>query len=135
MCFVQTPRVELDEIGPSMDLSFRRTHEAAQEVQKAAMRKPKELKARKIKNVSTGNLGHNVGRIHMHRQDLGKIALKKQRGHSYKRRKLEKLEAKQTAEKQTSDALLAERSEEAVSDQGTLPSGDSNSMVDQMVPI
>ena len=41
-----------------------------------------------------GDLGHKMGRIHMHRQNLTKIALKKQRGHSYKRQKLASGKAK-----------------------------------------
>ena len=40
------PKVELVEIGPSLDFTLRRCHLASKEVMKAAMKKPKEATVR-----------------------------------------------------------------------------------------
>lgn len=42
----RTPRIELEEIGPSLDLVLRRTHLASDDLYKLAHRKPKALKVR-----------------------------------------------------------------------------------------
>lgn len=40
----RTPRIELEEMGPSFDLVLRRTHLASDDLYKLAHRKPKALK-------------------------------------------------------------------------------------------
>lgn len=40
----RTPRIELEEIGPSLDLVMRRTHLASDDLYKLAHRQPKALK-------------------------------------------------------------------------------------------
>lgn len=40
----RTPRIELEEIGPSLDLVLRRTHLASDDLYKLAHRQPKALK-------------------------------------------------------------------------------------------
>lgn len=40
----RTPRIELDEIGPSFDFVLRRTHLASDDLYKTAHRQPKALK-------------------------------------------------------------------------------------------
>lgn len=42
----RTPRIELEEIGPSLDLVLRRTHLASDDLYKLAHRKPKALKVK-----------------------------------------------------------------------------------------
>lgn len=42
----KTPRVELEEIGPSIDFVLRRTHLAADSLYKEALRQPKAQKVR-----------------------------------------------------------------------------------------
>ena len=74
------PRVELEPAGPSMDLSVRRTKFASVELYKLACRQPRELKARKVKNISHNEMGDRVGRVHMERQELDKLALRKMKG-------------------------------------------------------
>ncbi|MES1908453.1 MAG: hypothetical protein MHM6MM_001388 [Cercozoa sp. M6MM] len=64
------PAVALEEIGPRMDLSLRRVHRADEEMQRAARRVPKQLKQKKVKNVSFDELRGKVGQVHMQRQDL-----------------------------------------------------------------
>ena len=71
------PRVELEEIGPRMDMTIRRRKEAAREVKKLAYRVPRELKPKKVKNIEKGQFGNKMGRVHMERQDLEEMALRK----------------------------------------------------------
>lgn len=44
----RTPRIELEEIGPSLDLVLRRTHLASDDLYKLAHRQPKALKVRPL---------------------------------------------------------------------------------------
>lgn len=44
----RTPRIELEEIGPSLDLVLRRTHLASDDLYKLAHRQPKALKVSHI---------------------------------------------------------------------------------------
>lgn len=44
----RTPRIELEEIGPSFDLVLRRTHLASDDLYKLAHRQPKALKVKLI---------------------------------------------------------------------------------------
>merc|ERR1712183_450512 len=71
------PRVELEEIGPSMDVKIRRTKLASEDLMKRARRQPKQLKVTKVKNVSKDVFGSKLGRIHMTKQDFGKLQLRK----------------------------------------------------------
>lgn len=70
------PRVELDEIGPRLDLNLRRFKLASHDLYKHSMRQPQALRPRKVKNVDVSALGTTFGRIHMERQDYGKLAVK-----------------------------------------------------------
>ncbi|KAF7998246.1 hypothetical protein HCN44_009644 [Aphidius gifuensis] len=76
----KTPRVELVEIGPRMDLVVRRTKLASDDLFKQATRKPKELKVKKKKNISTDNLGSTHGRIHLGVQNINSIQTRKMKG-------------------------------------------------------
>jgi ribosome production factor 2 len=61
-------------MGAYMDLSVRRTQVAPDDIYKGACRKPKGVKAPKIKNITKTVLGETVGRIHMKKQNLEKVA-------------------------------------------------------------
>jgi ribosome production factor 2 len=74
------PRVELKEMGPFVDFEMRRTFNGPEELQKAAMKKPKELKPKKEKNIEHNILGDKLGRIHMERQDFSKLQTRKMKG-------------------------------------------------------
>lgn len=71
------PRVELEEIGPCMDLKIRRTKFASDDLKKKACRQPKHLKIGKKKNQSRDVFGTKLGRIHMTKQDLGQLQTRK----------------------------------------------------------
>ena len=71
---VRLPRVELEEIGPRMDLKLRRTHLASEDLFKAACKQVKNAKRtekRKTKNVTDDGLGGTLGRIHVPAQNVG----------------------------------------------------------------
>ncbi|XP_056422309.1 ribosome production factor 2 homolog [Hyla sarda] len=73
----RTPRIELEEMGPSFDFVIRRTHLASDDLYKLALKRPKALQARKKKNISHDTFGTQYGRIHMQKQDLGKLQTRK----------------------------------------------------------
>jgi ribosome production factor 2 len=80
------PRVELEEIGPSFDLTVRRTQFAPEAMMKEAMRTPKDPRTdRKRKNISKNELGDKLGRIHLGKQDLSGLALARMKGLGRKR--------------------------------------------------
>ncbi|AWP19576.1 Brix domain-containing protein 1 isoform 2 [Scophthalmus maximus] len=76
----RTPRIELEEIGPSFDLVLRRTHLASDDLYKLAHRQPKALKPKKKKNISHDAFGTKLGRVHMQKQDLSKLHTRKMKG-------------------------------------------------------
>ncbi|XP_034756918.1 ribosome production factor 2 homolog [Etheostoma cragini] len=76
----RTPRIELEEIGPSFDLVLRRTHMASDDLYKLAHRQPKALKPKKKKNISHDFFGTKFGRVHMQKQDLSKLQTRKMKG-------------------------------------------------------
>ncbi|XP_071954924.1 ribosome production factor 2 homolog [Antedon mediterranea] len=76
----KTPRVELEEIGPSLDLIFRRTKLASDDLFKRASKQPKALKAKKKKNINVDVFGTTHGRIHMQKQDMGNLQTRKMKG-------------------------------------------------------
>ncbi|KAL7421023.1 rRNA-binding ribosome biosynthesis protein rpf2 [Cryptotrichosporon argae] len=76
----RVPRVALTEMGPALDLSVRRVQPAEPEMLKAALKRPKLDKSavesglgRKRKNIETDEMGDKVGRLHLTKQDLGKM--------------------------------------------------------------
>lgn len=73
----RTPRIELEEMGPSFDFVMRRTHLASDDLFKQALKRPKALQAKKKKNISHDTFGTQYGRIHMQKQDLGKLQTRK----------------------------------------------------------
>lgn len=73
----RTPRIELQEMGPNFDFIVRRTQLASDDLYKRACRKPKAAKVSKVKNISRDVLGDKRGRIHMTKQDIGSIQLRK----------------------------------------------------------
>lgn len=81
------PRIELEEIGPRFDLSLRRHKLASHDLYKHSMRQPQALRPKKEKNVDVSALGTTFGRIHMERQDYGKLAVKQVRQHKQDRRR------------------------------------------------
>lgn len=73
------PRIELEEVGPHMDLTFKRRTEGVDAIRKEAMKvaKGNSKKPTLGKNVELSDLGDKMGRVHMHHQNLTKIAISK----------------------------------------------------------
>lgn len=76
----KTPRVELEEIGPAINFTIRRTKIASKDLYKAAIRKPAPLKVTKKKNVTRDELGNVRGRVHVGRQDVTRLQTRKMKG-------------------------------------------------------
>jgi len=65
------PKVELEEVGPRLDLALDRHRFASDALWKQATRTPSQLKSKKLKNVSKDIFGSTVGQLHVEHQDLG----------------------------------------------------------------
>ncbi|KAI7800063.1 ribosome production factor 2 homolog [Triplophysa rosa] len=76
----RTPRIELEEIGPSFDFVMRRSHMASDDLFRSAHRRPKGVKPKKKKNISHDAFGTRLGRIHMQKQNLDKLQTRKMKG-------------------------------------------------------
>lgn len=76
----KVPRIELDEIGPSIDFTIRRNKLASEDLFKSACKQPKQLKAKKVKNVSRDSFGSKLGRVHIKQQDINKLQTRKMKG-------------------------------------------------------
>lgn len=97
----KTPRIELVEIGPSMDLEVRRTKIASEDLYKLARKTPKQLKPTPKRNISKDGLGNTHGRIHVGKQEIGKIQTRKVR--ALKKTPEEKKVARQAAKAAAND--------------------------------
>lgn len=76
----RTPRIELEEIGPRVNLTLRRSRLASEDLMKQALRKPKVLKVVKRKNISVDGLGTTRARIHVGKQQINRIQTRKMKG-------------------------------------------------------
>jgi len=75
-----TPNVQLELVGPSMDLKIRRTRSAPVDLQKLAMQTPRGQRSSKRKNMEKGLHGDKMARVHLGRQNLDEIAVSKMKG-------------------------------------------------------
>jgi len=75
----ELPRIELIPMGPSMDLTLRRTKWAAPDMVRASLKQPKHHVAKKVKNVHTDEMLGTMGRLHVGRQDLESLQTRKTR--------------------------------------------------------
>ncbi|URD79136.1 TVP38 TMEM64 family membrane protein [Musa troglodytarum] len=87
------PRMELVEVGPSMDLVVRRHRLPNDSLKKEAMKTTTGQPKKKIKNVSSDVLQGKIGKIYIPDQKVGGIAL----SNDAKGLKRERREAKKTA--------------------------------------
>ena len=81
------PRAELVPMGPFLDLSLRRHEYADPEVWKASMRRPHVKKqdiekglGKKKKNLEVDEMGDLRGKVHLAKQDLGRLQTRKMKG-------------------------------------------------------
>ena len=81
------PLVELDEVGPRVDFSFRRRQRAPADLVRASMQRPKRTaeRAKERKNLEVNSMGERVGRVHMQRQNLSNVAIARLKGLKRKR--------------------------------------------------
>lgn len=77
---LKTPRVELEEMGPSYDLKIKRTSLPKPDLWNSAVRVAKEVKPKKVKNIEVDEMGDKYGRIHLGKQELDKIQTRKMKG-------------------------------------------------------
>ncbi|XP_068648198.1 ribosome production factor 2 homolog [Aristolochia californica] len=69
------PRMELVEVGPSMDLVIRRHRLPNVDVKKEAMKTALEQPKKKMKNVKGDIIEGTIGRVYIPEQEVGKMAL------------------------------------------------------------
>eukprot|EP00658_Telonema_sp_P-2_P077571 TRINITY_DN7042_c0_g1_i2.p1 TRINITY_DN7042_c0_g1~~TRINITY_DN7042_c0_g1_i2.p1 ORF type:complete len:301 (+),score=94.39 TRINITY_DN7042_c0_g1_i2:146-1048(+) len=72
--------VLLQECGPSLTLTPRRTAIASSDLKKVAERQPRAAAPIQEKNTSTNVFGEKLGRLHMEKQDLNKLQTRKMKG-------------------------------------------------------
>lgn len=74
----RTPRIELEEIGPHIDLTLRRSHLASDDLFRSACKQIKNVrKTKKVKNITEDVFGSKLGRVHIEKQEIGKIQNRK----------------------------------------------------------
>ncbi|VDO57889.1 unnamed protein product [Haemonchus placei] len=67
------PRIELLEMGPSIDFKVDRTKLASDSLYKAACKKPKALMSKRRKNMSEDVFGNQLARVHIGKQNTDAI--------------------------------------------------------------
>jgi ribosome production factor 2 len=67
------PRVELEEMGPALDLRIVQSRWASDDLRREATKIPKELKPKKMKNITTNVMKEKVGRVFVPTQDISKL--------------------------------------------------------------
>jgi ribosome production factor 2 len=82
---LSSPRVELQEMGPSFDFTIGRVRYATPETEKESKMIPQEVRPKKEKNVSRNELGEQFGRVHLGKQDLSGLQTRKMKGLKRKR--------------------------------------------------
>lgn len=82
------PRVELDLVGPSMDLKIRRTRTGQADLHKLALQVPRTRPKSSVRKNKTNNaMGDKMGTIHLGRQNYDDIAVAKLKGLKKPKRK------------------------------------------------
>nr|CDJ92853.1 Brix domain containing protein [Haemonchus contortus] len=71
------PRIELLEMGPSIDFKVDRTKLASDSLYKAACKKPKALMSKRRKNMSEDVFGNQLARVHIGKQNTDAIQTRK----------------------------------------------------------
>jgi len=92
------PRIELEEIGPSFDMTVRRTRLASEDLKQESLTIPRTLTRKKKKGFTRTPTGTR-GRVHTSSQDFDQIATKKMKG--LKRKRENTGEDKRKKEKKT----------------------------------
>lgn len=107
------PKIQLVEIGPSFDLKERKFSLADEVLYKKALKQPKAVKEIKEKNIEKNKiLGEKRGRIHMQKQNLKAVSLKKYKKIMNKDRFDKKKKEARAKESNSKDMPLDEKKEE-----------------------
>lgn len=107
------PKIQLVEIGPSFDLKERKFSLADEVLYKKALKQPKAVKEIKEKNIEKNKiLGEKRGRIHMQKQNLKAVSLKKYKKIMNKDRFDKKKKEARAKENNSKDMPLDENKEE-----------------------
>ena len=69
--------IQLTPMGPHLDLELRRSRMAPSDLWKKAIKQPAALRPKKVKNESTNVFGESVGRIHVGKQDLDAMKVRR----------------------------------------------------------
>ena len=86
------PRVDLELMGPSVDFEIRRVHENTTELKKLSLIQPKVTAPAKVKNVTSNVFGEKIGRLHMTKQEVDKMQVRKIKALKVLRKEKEKKE-------------------------------------------
>eukprot|EP01133_Synstelium_polycarpum_P015004 gene15004-17742_t len=73
------PKVELQEMGPSFDITVRRNKMPSEEVVADSLKVHRSVVPKSVRNVDTNELGETYGTVHKGRQNFDEIALRKVR--------------------------------------------------------
>jgi ribosome production factor 2 len=65
--------VELEEMGPALDLRIVQCRWASDDLRREATKIPKELKPKKMKNITTNVMKEKIGRVFVPTQDISKL--------------------------------------------------------------
>lgn len=74
------PRVEVEEMGPRIDARLGREKFPDPEMLKEAMKQPKGAEPKTKKNIDMDVMGDKVGKIHLVKQDFGRLQTRKMKG-------------------------------------------------------
>ena len=86
------PRVDLELMVPSVDFEIRRVHENTTELKKLSLIQPKVTAPAKVKNVTSNVFGEKIGRLHMTKQEVDKMQVRKIKALKVLRKEKEKKE-------------------------------------------
>jgi len=75
----EVPRVHLEPMGPAVVMAFRRSQFPAPDLWALACKQPKEVVTKKVKNVNLNEFGDRIGQIHVQRQELDEMQLRKRK--------------------------------------------------------
>ncbi|WWC91036.1 uncharacterized protein L201_005976 [Kwoniella dendrophila CBS 6074] len=88
------PKIQLTEMGPSIDFKLRRIQDPDEELLKMSLKRPKLSKnniesglGKKKKNIETDQMGDKIGKLHLEKQDLSKMQGRKMKGLKIKKTK------------------------------------------------
>lgn len=76
----KVPYVELAPMGPHMNLKVDRIRMADSEIMRQAIKVPREIRPKKVKNVTRDDVGDKFGRVHLEKQDFTKLQIRKMKG-------------------------------------------------------